>query len=425
MRGTFRELITLALPMVVSQGAFALMVFVDRLFLSQLGAAHMAASMGGGVASFFTIALFTGVLSYANALVAQYYGAGEFHKCPRVVTQGLVLAVGSLPVIALIGWGVYHLFAVVGHAPEQLRLERIYYVILLYGCLFNLTKTCIASYFAGIGRTRIVMIADVLGVLLNIPLSYVLIFGELGFPELGIAGAAIGTVIATVFSLLVFLYFYLEAGHRAQFGVPESLGLDRAIIGRYVRLGLPSGMEMFMNMATFNLYVLLFQGYGIAAGAAAAIVFNWDMMSFVPMIGLNVAVISLIGRYVGARDLGRADGVISAGFRLALGYSSVLAVVFIVFRIELLNVFAGSGEDFSVILEIGGFMMVGMACYVMADATILVAGGVLRGAGDTRWLMITSISLHWLMLVAQYFIIVVYELDSASRSNVTGRCDAR
>ena len=408
-RSTARELLDLALPMMVSQGSFAVMVFCDRLFLSLIGPDYMSAAMGGGVASFFSISLFLGVMSYANALVAQYYGAGDFHKCPRVVTQGMMMALLCVPVLGLIAWGVYHLFGIFGHAPEQLVLERVYYQILMLGSFFSLCKACIASYFSGIGRTRVVMIADVLGVLLNIPLSYALIFGKVGLPELGIAGAAWGTVVATVFSLLIYLLFYFSAVHRNQFKVLDSFHLDRGIFRRYVRLGFPSGFEMFMNVATFNLFILMFQSYGIAQGAAAAIVFNWDMMSFVPMIGLNIAVISLIGRYVGANDLGRADGVIAAGYKLALGYSSILALVFVVFRVDLINVFSGSGEDFTEILEIGSFMMVGLACYMLADASILVSGGALRGAGDTRWLMVASISLHWLMLVAQYFVIMVFD----------------
>jgi len=408
-RGTTRELFELALPMVVSQGSFALMVFCDRFFLSFLGPEHMSAALGGGVASFFSYCLFTGVLGYANALTAQYYGAGEFHKCPRVVTQGLLMTVASLPVIGVIVYGVYHLFAAMDHDPEQVELERVYYLILMLGSFFYLAKVCIGSYFAGIGRTRVVMIADVLGVMLNIPLSYALIFGKLGLPEMGIAGAAWGTVIASVFSLGLFALFYFNATHRALFKVLDSFHYDAGIMRRYVRLGFPAGFELFMNVATFNLFILLFQSYGIAEGAAASIVFNWDMISFVPMIGLHIGVISLIGRYVGARDMTRADGVIAAGFKMALSYAGILGVVFIVFRIELLNVFAGSGADFTEILDIGSFMMVGLSCYVLADATILITSGALRGAGDTRWLMITSIILHWAMLVAQYFIIVVYD----------------
>ena len=153
----------------------------------------------------------------------------------------------------------------------------------------------------------------------------------------------------------------------------------------------------------------MFQSYGVAAGAAASIVFSWDMMSFVPMIGLHIGVISLIGRYVGAGDLSQASAVIGAGFRIAFTYAGILGVLFIVFRVDLILLFARSEADFTQIVELGSFMMVGLACYVLADATVLVAGGALRGAGDTRWLMTASILLHWLMVIAQYFIIVVYD----------------
>ena len=414
-RSDLRELLDISIPMVVSQGSFALMVFADRLFLSMIEPAYMAAAMGGGVASFFSIALFVGVMAYANALVAQYQGSGELHKCPRVVSQGCILALFCLPVIAVIALFVDRLFAAMGHEPHQVALEQAYYRILMLGALFSLGKTCIGSYFSGIGRTRVVMIADLLGgVLLNIPLSYVLIFGKLGLPELGIQGAAWGTVIATLFSLLIFLGFYLSPRHRLKYRVLESFRFDAGIMRRYVRLGFPSGLEMFMNVATFSLFLLLFQSFGVTYGAAAAIVFNWDMVSFIPIIGLNIGVISLIGRYVGANDMSRANGVMTAGFALALGYSAVLAVTFVIFRIDLLNVFSSSGVDFAPILEIGSFMMIGLACYMMADAAILISGAVLRGAGDTRWLMITSISLHWLMLIVQVVMILILDYGPKS-----------
>ncbi len=185
-RADLRQLLEISLPMVVSQGSFEAMVFADRWFMSLLGPVYMAAAMGGGVASFFSIALFQGVMAYANALVAQYYGAGEHHKCPRVVSQGLMMAVASLPVIAIIAYYVLQLFEAMGHEPEQVVLEQSYYKILMLAALFNLSKVCIGSYFSGIGRTRVVMVADVLGVLLNIPLSYLLVFGVWGFPEMGI-----------------------------------------------------------------------------------------------------------------------------------------------------------------------------------------------------------------------------------------------
>ncbi len=406
---TLRELMRLSLPMMVSQGAFAVMIFTDRWFLSQIDSTHIAAALGGGVASFFTFSLFMGVITYANALVAQYFGAGELGKCSRVVTQGVIMAVCCVPFLAIGALLVGQLFDKMGHDPLQVELEKVYFYILMSGSFFTLVKACVACYFSGIGRTKVVMIGDVLGVLLNIPLTWVLVFGKFGMPEMGIAGAAVSTVIASVFSIGLFLLFYFGRRNREQFRVLESFHFDMAIIKRYLRLGTPSGMEVFLNTATFNLFLLMFQSYGIAQGAAMAIVFNWDMLSFVPMLGLNIGVMSMIGRFVGAGDMGKANQVISSGFIVALSYSGLLAVVFLVFRVPLVEVFASPGEDFTRIRDLASQMMIGLTSYMVADAIIIITGGALRGAGDTRWLMITSISIHVLMLIAQYFIIMVFD----------------
>lgn len=278
-RQTLATLVRVALPMMVSQGAFAVMTFTDRYFMSQIDPTHMAAALGGGVATFFTICFLAGLLSYCNALAAQYLGAGQPHKCSLVVTQGILLALASLPLLAVAAYFVHGLFAWIGHPPEQVELESTYYSILMLGSSITLCKTCIASYFAGIGRTRVVMICDVSGMLVNVPLSYILVFGKLGLPALGIAGAGIGTILASLLSLGLFLGFYLGKPNRTGFAVAASFRIDRGILRRYLRLGAPAGAELFLNVAALNLFLLMFQSYGVAQGAAAAIVLNWDMLS--------------------------------------------------------------------------------------------------------------------------------------------------
>jgi len=402
------ELVKISLPMVVSQGTFAVMIFTDRYFMSQIDAIHMAAALGGGVAAFFSFCFFTGLFSYANALAAQYLGAGELSKCSKVVTQGIAMTIMCSPLLVIITYFVSGIFEGVGHDPRQVELERIYYVILMMGVVITLAKTCVSSYFAGIGRTHIVMICDVCGMVCNVPLCYLMVFGKLGFPELGIIGAGVSTIVASTFALLLFVFFYLRKEHREKFYVMESFRLDWAILRRFLRLGFPSGLELFLNMAAFNLFLLMFQSYGVVQGASAAIVFNWDLLSFVPMIGINIGVISLIGRFVGANDMERTEEVMSAGFIIGIFYSLALAVIYITFRFPLVEIFAPPTGDFSEIRELSAFMMIGLSSYVMADALIIVSGGVLRGAGDTRWLMYASVGLHWAMLVAQYYVILVW-----------------
>ena len=401
----------LALPMVVSQGTFAVMIFTDRYFMSQIDPVHMAAALGGGVASFFSFCFFVGLFSYANALAAQYLGAGEPKKCPKVVTQGLIMTGMSVPFLSLITFLVAGIFSGMGHDPVQVELERTYYLILMAGAVVTLAKVCVSSYFAGIGRTYVVMICDVFGLIINVPLSYAMVFGKLGLPALGIVGAGISTVIATLLAFLLFVFFYFRREHREKFAVLRSFSIDTGILRRFWRLGFPSGLELFLNVAAFNLFLLMFQSYGIAEGAAAAIVFNWDILSFVPMIGLSVGIISMIGRFVGARDMARTNEVITAAFVIALSYGLMLAIIYSVFRYPLVDVFAPPAGDFSGIRSLSAFMMIGLSSYVLADAVVLACGGVLRGAGDTRWLMVASVSLHWAMLVAQFFIIRVFDFS--------------
>lgn len=407
---TLRELWRLALPMVVSQGALALMFFADRFFLSRLSPVHVAASLGGGVSFWVCLCFFNGIAAYGNALVAQYFGRKELHRCPQVVTQGVLLAMASQPLLLLLAWPIFHSFVWMGHEPEQVALEQPYFLTMVAGGLLFLVKTVFASYFSGVARTRVVMIADVVGVIVNVPLTYMLIFGRGGLPELGIVGAALGTVIAAGITIGVYLVFYLNAIHAKRFSVRSSLLYSPGIMRRYLRLGLPSGLEVFIGLGTFNVFLLLFQSYGVAEGAAMAIVFNWDMLSFVPLMGLNIAVMSMTGRFVGAGNMARSNEVIFSGFVLGVSYAGSLALLFVIFRTELLSVFATPGEDFSAILAIGSPMMLGMATYVVADALILVCSGVLRGAGDTRWLMYTSIVIHVVMLAVQLVVILIMKL---------------
>jgi MATE family multidrug resistance protein len=226
-RTTLNELFRLALPMVVSQGAFALMMFADRFFLSRLSSTHVAASMGGSVSFFVCVCFFNGLAAYSNALVAQYFGRGDYARCPQVLTQGLLMAVVALPPLWLMAWAMLGLFDLMGHDPALVALEKPYFLTLIAGAIVFLAKTVFASYFSGTGRTRVVMVADVIGVLVNVPLSYALIFGRFGLPELGIIGAALGTVLSGVLSIGIYAVFYLNPIHVERFSVAQSWSTRR------------------------------------------------------------------------------------------------------------------------------------------------------------------------------------------------------
>ena len=185
---TFKELTSLALPMIASQASETIMQFVDRLFLSFFGKVSIAASMSGGLSMFVFSSFFAGIVGYNNAIVAQYYGADRPGRCVESTAQGLYLSLFFLPFLILLIPAVHRLFIVVGHSPEQVELEFLYFRILMLGSIFVLLRQTLVGFFLGIGKTKVVMVANLIGMFVNIPFNYLLIFGKLGFPAMGIRG---------------------------------------------------------------------------------------------------------------------------------------------------------------------------------------------------------------------------------------------
>ncbi len=405
-------MLAIALPMVVSNGCETAMVFVDRLFLSRLGTLPMSASMAGGLASFMMMTFFIGLIGYATALVAQYLGAGRKENCARVVTQTLYLAMLAYPLILSARPLGHWLFTVTGIAPEELALQQSYFDILLYGAVLVLLRTGLSSFFSGIGRTRVVMLSALVAMLVNMGANYVLIFGHFGVPALGIRGAAMGTLLGSFCALLVLLAAYLRRSNRREFKVTAALDFDAAVMKKLLRFGSPAGVEMFLNLLAFTLMILIFHSHGLTTATAVTIVFNWDMVSFVPLLGIQIGVVSLVGRYLGAGRPDIAERVARSGLKMGWSYSSVILILFVAFPGPLVELFAPA--SFDPIYSQAAPLAVGMlrlaALYVLADALMLVCSGVLRGAGDTFWSMCISVSMHWLLLPVLYLALKVFQL---------------
>lgn len=401
--GGIKEMLAIAFPMVVSSACDTAMIFTDRLFLSRLGSQQMSAAMGGGLTCFMMTTFFLGLTGFCTALVAQYYGSGQRNICSRVITQGLIISVLAYPLILAARPLAHWLFDVTHVPPEQLVPQTIYFDILLYGVILSLARNCLSCFFSGIGKTRTVMISAMTAASVNIVLNYVLIFGKWGAPALGIRGAAYGTIIGNVCGLLVLAAVYLSPRNQRLYGVLGSFRFDWVLMKKLWRFGYPPGLELFLNLLAFDIVVLNFYACGLVTAAAITIVFNWDMVSFVPLIGVHIGVTSLVGRYMGARLPDTAHRAAFSGLKLAWLYSFCTLVAFAVFPHPLVSVFQPRQPDpvFAGALPEAVFMLRLAALYVMADATILVFGGALRGAGDTFWAMCISVSMHWVLVIGQ------------------------
>jgi len=158
--GGYTDVLKVAFPMIVSSATFMGMMMTDRVFLSRLGPSHIAAAGSGGLMSFMSLTFFMGLIGYVNAQVAQHVGAKEPDRCATATTQGMICGIVGYPVILLwLPLGLY-LLGQAGHAPAQQVLEKQYFTILVAGAFICLPGVAVRSFFAGIGRTTIVMIAS-------------------------------------------------------------------------------------------------------------------------------------------------------------------------------------------------------------------------------------------------------------------------
>ena len=395
-------MLEIAFPMVVSNSCETLMLFANRVFLSWVEPEYMSAAMAGGLTAFMFMTFFLGLTGYSTALVAQHLGAGQPRRCPAVVAQALLISFAAYPLL-LLCMPLGHRMFETAHLPaEQLGPQRDYFDIILAGGILALLRNSLSGFFSGIGRTRVVMFSTGLAMAVSVAASYVLVFGRLGLPALGVRGAAFSTVLGSFAGLVALAAAYFHPRTRREYGVTARLAPDLPLARRLFRFGAPTGLEFFLNVMAFNFLVQTFHSYGVAEAAAITIAFSWDMVSFIPLMGVNVGVISLVGRYMGARDPDTAHRVTLSALRIALVYSACTLAVYSLMPQPLVEIFRPRHDSaaFAEVRPLATFMVRLVALYVMADAIGIVFGGALRGAGDTFRTMLLTVSGHWLLALA-------------------------
>ena len=212
--GSIRELLEMAVPLIISSGSLSLMYVCDRMFLTWHSQAELAAALPAGITYWTFLSVFYGTCTYLNSFVGQYEGAGRPERVAAAVWQGVWLALGAGLLLMALVPVAGPMFLAVGHKPEVAELEAAYFQISCLGSPANLLATVLSCFYSGRGRTRVIMWVNVAGSLLNILLDYLLIFGVGGFPELGIRGAAIGTVLAQFAMSLMYVGMIVTSPRR-------------------------------------------------------------------------------------------------------------------------------------------------------------------------------------------------------------------
>ena len=403
----YRKVLRISLPLVISMSSTMIMEFTDRVFLANYSLDAIAAALPAGITAFLLISFFLGTAQYLNVFVAQYSGSGRPQRVGAVLWQGIYFSVLSGVALAGLSFLAEPLFRLGGHPIEVQVLEAVYFKVLCRGSGILIVGTALSCFFSGRGQTRLVMIITMIGTLFNIPLDYALINGIWIFPEWGIRGAAIATVMSWSLVTLIFALLVFTRENDRAFNVLTQRTVEADLFGRLMRYGIPSAIQFSLDIFAFTFFIFMVGRIGKIQLAATNMVFSINSLAFMPMMGFSLGTSMLVGQALGRNRVNDAVAVTKATIHIVLGYIFILLILFLFLPQPLLELFRPrhlAPENFAPIVSIGIILLRFVAAYIFFDALYMVCIGVLKGAGDTRFIMCSIGALSLAIMILPVYI---------------------
>ena len=399
---SFRKILTLAGPLILSQMGVMLMQMVDGIFLAHYSESAIAAVGPAGMTFWMVCGLFIGLASYTNTFVAQYMGARRPERVGAAVWQGIYIAFAAGLILAALAPLSTTIFALAGHEPAVQANEVAYFRIMCFGGWSFLLSSAISGFFAGRHDNVPLMLAHIAGGLANAFLDYCWIFGHFGFPEWGMAGAAWATVAGTIVQVGILVALASRRRFAREYNLRRDWRLDFPLLGRMCRYGFANGIRYVVEIAAWTAFLLILGNVNPGGLAASNIAWRVNGMAFFPVIGLSIAVAMLVGQAQGAgrpdlaRKASKRGAIIGEVWMISAAAVMVLAphaLLRLFFRKELT-------PDETAIYNMTVKLLWFVAAYSVLDNLNIIFMAVLSGAGDTRWMLLASGGLHATFLAA-------------------------
>ena len=407
-----KELLEVALPLVLSAGSLSLMSAVDRIILAGYSADALAAVTPASMLHWTIVCVPMGTILYANTFISQFDGAGRAYRMSAALWQAVWLAlvcglllIGCLPFSQMI-------FELAKQPAEVIVQECVYFDTLCAGSVVLLMSIALSCYFSGQRKTAIVMYVNMAGVLVNFVLDYLLVYGVGPFPEMSIKGAAIATLIARGGDILVYLFLISRHVRNSGFPLWTNSKPDAGLLGKYLRYGFPSGLHYFVDNSGFTTFLLIVGSLGLDALAATNLAFSVNGLIFVPLLGFGTAIQTVVGHHLGAGLPKAATQTTWNAVRLGVFWTGVAAFLLIAlpdlallpfswFAEERPDAAASLDELTPTVVTLLRFV----AFYSVFDALAVVFSSALRGAGDTVFPMFMTMGSSWLVMVIPAWLI--------------------
>jgi MATE family multidrug resistance protein len=398
----------LAYPVIIGQLGIIMMGVVDSLMVGHLGAAPLAAASLGSSLAFIILIIGIGVSLAVTPLVAIAVGANKFEDCGVYFRQSLLVNSILSVIIALIIYFGADLIIYFNQPYEVQYQAKSFMRIIGFSSIPLMIFQSYKQFIEGLSIMRPAMIIALLANIINAFGNWVLVFGNLGFPALGLNGSGWATFFSRVFMAIALMGFVMNNKYFKQFDVSfHYKSINWSVIKKILSLGLPSGFQYFFEVGAFSFAVIMVGWLGTQQLAAHQIAINLASISFMAVLGISVAGSIRVGNAVGMKDIAETR---RAGFTASLLGASIMfgaGVIFILFRNFLPTLYVND----EVVISYASSLLVIAALFQISDGTQAVGIGILRGLTDVKIPTAITFIAYWIVgLPVGYLLGFTFEL---------------
>jgi len=411
----------LAAPVIMGMLGHTIVGLVDNLMVGQLGAAELAAVSLGN--SFFFVAMSIGI-GFSTAitpLVAEADSEHNFAKGKSAFKHGFVLcSILAIVLFALILLAK-PLMYMMNQPQEVVVLALPYLDIIAISLVPLIIFQALKQFSDGMSLTKFPMYATIIANVINVFFNYVLIFGDWGFPKMGVVGAGIGTLIAR-FVMIMLMWYFLNRLEKTKAYVKDLklFVLEHSMLKKINSLGLPSALQMFFEVGLFTAAIWLSGTLGKNPQAANQIALNLSSMTFMIATGLSVTAMIRVGNQKGLKRPVELRRIATSIFIMGLALAILFALIFLIFNNVLPTFYLDLNDlthfaDNQNVVEIASSLLIIAALFQISDSTQVVFLGALRGLQDVKIPTLITFFAYWIIGFP-----VSYFLGDASKYGSSG-----
>lgn len=395
----------LALPLMVAQISQMLIGLADTLMLGRLGEVTLAAGAFGITLLLIPLLFGVGIAVAVSVKTSQARGAQQPHEAREALRQGmyLALALGILTVIAAIA--LVPFLGRFGQDEAAVALMPTFFVIYAFSCIPELLTMCLRNQANAMNRPWPAFWIIIGGVVLNIILNYLLIFGNLGFPRWELEGAAVAAVITRVCTFIGLMIWICKApGMRDWIPQKWFARVDWRHLGGLIKLGLPTGIQVVCEAGAFSAALLIVGTISAQAVAAHQVVITCAGIVFMIPLGLSMASTVRIGQAIGARELPRIRIILYSSSIIGFCLFLLTAQLFLFFNDELASLFL-PGSDAQ---PIAAKLFLIAALFQLTDYLQVLCSGALRGLNDVNYSATATFVAYWIISLPLGYVLAFY-----------------